>query len=279
MPNSDESTEGSWRLLRIVCDASQSELIADLLWSSGVSAVEELGADEGRVVLRTRAEDPDVIERLEDEFVGIVWSWDHVPREVTDTWRVHATPIEVVRGHWLVPAWCLAPAGSRAVFIEPGSTFGLGDHPTTLLALRLSLKMCNPGERVHDHGSGSGVLAVSLAAWRHASTSADDIDPDARTYAEDNARRNKVEPPRWVDGLDEVPGPVDGLVANILAPVLRDHARDIEAVVSESGWVVLSGMRTEQVPSVVAMYPDWEVIADESSNGWTAVALRRSPRQ
>ena len=54
-------------------------------------------------------------------------------------WRAHAVPSWVDRDLVVVPAWqdVATPAGALRVDIDPGAAFGLGDHPTTVLSLRL----------------------------------------------------------------------------------------------------------------------------------------------
>lgn len=274
MPNSNDSTEPVWRLLRIECDLVDVEVISDVLWTRGAAAVEECPSDSGRVVLRTHLADTDIIERLQARFSGIVISVDEVPTRVSETWRIHASPTHVVDDMWLVPEWCTPPPESRAIIIEPGATFGLGDHPTTVLALRAALRASRSGERIHDHGTGSGVLAIAMILWRGATVSTDDIAPESRGVVEANAHRNAVAAPLWSEGLPSKAS-LDGLVANILAPVLRENATHIESIVRSGGWIVLSGIRRDQLDSVVSRYVDSDTEAVEEIDGWVGVLLRR----
>lgn len=280
MPSSDGSTEPTWRLLRIDVDSDHAELISDLLWSSGVQAVEETPLGPGRVQLRTHIDDTgDLTDRLRAVSPSVSLGWDEVPMSVADTWRHHARPVHIADDRWIVPEWLVDRPSSEVLLIEPAGTFGLGDHPTTVLALRAALSMCSPGQRVHDHGAGSGVLALALSAWRNAVTSTDDIAGEARSVIADNARLNGLSEPRWCPDVSSAGRDNDGIVVNILAPVLRDHASAIVAAVRDGGWIVLSGMRSEQVDDVLASYAGCEVEGIESLAGWTAVALRKIPRR
>lgn len=276
MPSSDGSTEPTWRLLRIDVDADHAELISDLLWSSGVQAVEEIPLGPDRVQLRTHIDDTgDLTDRLRAVSPSVSLGWDEVPMSVADTWRHHARPVHIIDGRWIVPEWLVDRPSGEVLLIEPAGTFGLGDHPTTVLALRAALSMCSPGQRVHDHGAGSGVLALALSAWRDALTSTDDIASEARSVIADNARINGLSEPRWCPNLSFAGRDNDGIVANILAPILRDDASSIVTAVRDGGWIVLSGMRSEQVDGVLAAYRGCEVEASESLAGWSAVVLRK----
>jgi len=267
-----------WRLLRIDTDPEHAELISDLLWSWGVLAVEEMALGSDRVRLFTHVDHgDDLVDRLVAVNPGVSVGWDEVPRSVADTWRAHAGPVHINDDHWIVPAWLDERPSGTMLIIEPAGTFGLGDHPTTTLGLRAALSVCLPGQRVHDHGAGSGVLALALSAWRGAVTSTDDIAREARSVIAHNARLNRLSEPLWCADVASAGRGLDGIVANILAPVLRDNAPGIMAAVRDGGWIVLSGMRAEQVDGVVAHYGECDVLNVDLLEGWGAVTLRKTP--
>jgi ribosomal protein L11 methyltransferase len=68
----------------------------------------------------------------------------------------------------------------------------------------------------------------------------------------------------------------DLVFANILAPVLIAESATITGSVNESGLIVLSGMRDEQVQQVLLSYSECNEVERESRDGWTAVILRKS---
>ena len=67
----------------------------------------------------------------------------------------------------------------------------------------------------------------------------------------------------------------DLVFANILAPVLTAESTTIKNSIHESGLIVLSGMREEQVEQVLLSYQDCEELAREIGDGWAAVILRK----
>jgi ribosomal protein L11 methyltransferase len=275
--NSDESTRKpphtDWSLVEFVTTAVESELVSDYLWSLGVVAIEELPEDDDHVVLRTSVgEHPtESIERVQQLFPSVQTRSVFVPRSVADTWRQHATPTWVTDSVVLVPAWCKAPADSKAIYVEPADTFGLGNHPTTVLALRLALRHTQYEATVFDFGCGSGVLGIALSKTHQCQVSMYDIADGAQWVVEENCRLNNVSTVSW----SQWPATQkhDVVLANILAPVLIAEAQAITAAIKPGGILVLSGMREEQVQSVLKHYGGLTEVTQETQDGWTAVAL------
>jgi ribosomal protein L11 methyltransferase len=253
----------------------EAELVSDALLQLGAVAVEESVPDAGRVMLRTSLgfDGIDAVASLSERFSSVVVDVESIPRSVVDTWRDHATPSRVDDGLWLVPAWLERPEQGTAVLIEPFDTFGLGNHPTTILALRLARRHTTPGSRLHDHGTGSGVIAIAMTLTHGCETSVDDIHPGSRVAVEHNSLINRARPPRWDSGLPS--DRVNVVVANILAPVLRAHASPIQSALVPGGIIILSGLRSEQVDEVVSHYAMCDEMERIHEQGWGAVALSR----
>ena len=68
----------------------------------------------------------------------------------------------------------------------------------------------------------------------------------------------------------------DLVFANILAPILIAECETIKNSVHETGLIVLSGMRDEQVQQVLLSYSNCIELERESHDGWTAVVLQKS---
>jgi len=274
--NSDELTSDEyWRLVDVTVPSDDAELVSDFLWGLGVVAIEEI--DRGIIItLRTSmGENPlSALESMRDAFPHATFVTVDINRSVADSWREFAEPTQVVDDVYLVPAWLSAPANSRSLFIEPLDTFGLGNHPTTVLALRLAIRTLSPGSTVFDFGSGSGVLAVGVAALLECRALAYDIAESSRDALEMNATRNSVSTCEWVDGFPETT--VDAVMANILSPVLIAEAGRISSVVDARGVIILSGMRDDQVENVVSHYDKCTELVRDELDGWVAIALQKN---
>lgn len=271
----DPATE-TWSLVDFVVPRDESEVIADALWMRGVVAIEERDDNGLFLTLRTSmGDDPtDLIAVITESFPQVSAEVVHIPRTIADTWRQFATPTQVNDTVTLVPAWLPAPPNTQPLFIEPLDTFGLGNHPTTVLALRLALLHFPPSSVVFDLGSGSGVLAVGLAKFLQCQVTAFDIADSAREALTLNASLNDVTTVQWREGIEGTTS--DCVVANILAPVLIAEAAAIITAVRNSGYVILSGMRDEQVAEVVKHFPDFTQIDADTIEGWTAVVLQKN---
>ncbi len=272
-------------MLALVVDvpAGDAELAADALWSLGVVAVEERDGGPGRVELWTSlGDDGDaVLAALGD----LPRAWrvrtEHVDDDVVDTWREFATPTRIDDTLVVRPVWVDASFGPdvTVIDIEPGPTFGMGDHPTTVLSLR-ALRHCiaeRPPRHVLDVGCGSGVLAIAAVRLGASMSDAIDISPAAPTVTEANARRNGVaERVRASTApLQQVQGTYDLVVANILAPALVELAADLVRVLATDGALVISGILADRHDHVLAALHPLRVERVDELDGWVAVTLRR----
>lgn len=268
-------------MVDVIVDEASADTVADGLWSRGVGAIEERpGPHAGTVILRTSlGGDPaSLVAAIVESYPDVSCEIRLVPRSVTDTWRRHAVAVRVDDDTVFVPAWLDAPPAACIVRIEPADQFGLGNHASTVLAARLGLRYVGRDDMVLDIGCGTGVLALACHIASQCRVMVTDLAPGARTVVEHNMVLNDVAENalRWVDGMDRVEdASVSMCLANILAPVLRTIAPEVLRVTRPGGIAVLSGMRDEQVTSVLDEYPGCEEIDRASSEGWTAVAIRR----
>lgn len=270
--------------LVVTVPASEAELASDALWALGVVAVEEResgsGTEDHLVELWTSlGDDVNAITREAEAFPKR-WRWRlvEIDPSVADTWRSHAQPSWIERDLVIVPAWLPfdTPDGITVVRIEPGSTFGLGDHPTTVLSLRAVRRALFPGATLLDVGCGSGVLAVTACRLGAARADGIDISPASIGVMTDNARANGVESRVSVSTtpLSAVDGPYDIVAANLLAPTLIELADELRRVLAPDGVLVISGILAVRQDHVLGALAPLRVIGEEHREGWAAVSLR-----
>jgi len=265
--------------------APEAELASDALWALGVVAIEE--RDPGTVTTdhlvelwTSLGDDADTIARAAEGFPAR-WRWRlvDVDESVADTWRAHAVPTWISRDLVVRPAWVdlHPPPGTTVIAIEPGATFGLGDHPTTMLSLRALRTSVFSGARVLDVGCGSGVLAIAAALFGAAGVDAIDISPAAAQTTTENAARNGVTSVIHASTapLSEVDGSYDVVVANILAPTLVDLAPDLQRVLGPSGVLIVSGLLADRHAHVESALEPLRLIDSDVREGWAALTFRR----
>ena len=194
-----------------------------------------------------------------------------------DSYKAHFHAWQFGRLHW-VPVWeretFVLPPGDAVLWLDPGMAFGTGNHETTRLCVeRLVALAADCGRRgvevatrrVIDAGCGSGILALSAALLGFQDVAGFDNDPEAVRVSEENAALNqlagkvKFHVGDLISGFDH--GPADVVLANILANVLIQYARELTAAVAPGGTLILSGILAVEVEQVkaafAALVPDW----------------------
>lgn len=264
------------------------ELVSDLLWGLGVVAISEHWAPDGVVNLRTSLGDDEDVARSALDRAGITFRFEYVDPLVGDTWRDFARPVRV-GDHLIVrPNWCdesvvdelLAnmpdPETVHVVSIEPGSTFGLGDHPTTSASLEMIHRYVREDDEVLDVGCGSGVLGIVALLLGARRAHGVDINPASIGVSISNASANGVAD-RWSvsnDALDVIGRPFDLVAANILAPVLIELGSSLKRLTAAGGVLVVSGVLEGHYDHVSEALSPMREVDRLERDGWVAVVYR-----
>ncbi len=277
--------ESSWHMLVVSVKAQDVEFASDVLWRAGVVAIEERQVEhsdasgEEVVELWTSVGDniDGVIALLTHEKVSCSTRVELVARAVADTWREHAECVSVTDTVAICPSWQPHDHRSEVIVIrvDPHDMFGLGNHPTTRLALQLGLRHCTTEARVVDVGCGSGILAITMCVVHQARCIGFDIHPSTLAVVHSNSALNDCHVEVVTDASEVPDGHAQLVLANILAPVLIDIATDIDRMSADEAVVVLSGLRENQRERVLDAYKGWSVIDDVEEDGWLALALSR----
>jgi ribosomal protein L11 methyltransferase len=184
----------------------------------------------------------------------------------------------------VVPSWIpeAAQPGPTTVVLDPETAFGSGEHGSTRAALILLERLVQPGDRVLDVGSGSGILAIAAVKLGAARAVGIENDPEANPVAVRNAARNGVaRQVEFIDGdagaLAPLLGPADLLLSNILRTVNTALLRAILQALRPGGIAVFSGMETAEASRFTAVLRGAGLIVrDEvTDGGWWAVAAER----
>ena len=185
-------------------------------------------------------------------------------KDWAEAWKRHFKPILVGRRLLVKPSWSQrrALAGQAVVVIDPGLSFGTGQHPTTRYCLQqlAAWRKADADQSFLDIGTGSGILAIAAAKLGFAPVEAFDFDPDAVRVARTNARRNRVAEKLLLRRRDLTRSALrparryDLVCANLIYDILLDERRRILNCLKPSGRLVLAGILRNQFSLVQKAY-------------------------
>jgi len=185
------------------------------------------------------------LERLEDQV------WERL-------WLEHFQPIKFGDDFWICSTEHTPPEPEATIlWLDPGLAFGTGTHPTTALCLAWLAQKNLTNTTVFDFGCGSGILAIASLLMGADQAIGMDIDPQALIATQSNAEKNNVQDRITIFGAQDYPTNThDIVVANVLAEPLITFSKDISSLVKPNGQLVLSGILSEQIESVIDAYAD-----------------------
>ena len=198
--------------------------------------------------------------------------------------------------------------GQAVVVLDPGLSFGTGQHPTTAFCLGEIVRLSNAtvdtplprrttAQQLRRHqtknaavtksfldiGTGSGILAIAAAKLGFRPIEAFDFDGNAVDIARVNARRNRVAGKIYFRRADVAKLPsrparqFDLVCANLVSNLLISEWRLIAAQLQSGGTLVLAGILTREFSEVRAAFEHLglKLVFDKAENEWWSGAFRR----
>ena len=207
-----------------------------------------------------------------------------------ESWKRHFKPIEIGGALLVKPSWVKRKPrrGQAVVVLDPGLSFGTGQHPTTRFCLEQVVSAAISGgcRSFLDVGTGSGILPIAGAKLGIQKIEAFDFDPDCVRIAKANAKRNRVDGRMRIfrGDLTRLPAQskrrYDLVCANLIYDLLLAERSRILNRLAEGGTLVLAGILRTQFAEVRAAYEgaglQW--IAGRQENEWESGAFRRKER-
>jgi ribosomal protein L11 methyltransferase len=244
-----------------------------------------------------------------------------------ESWKRHFKPIEInprridlpeslnktilgtrlvhspIKSLLIKPSWSKQrPQKSQAVVVlDPGLSFGTGQHPTTSFCLgeivrcsnmtvdvaqrhrRLQTKNATTTKSLLDIGTGSGILAIAAAKLGFRPIEAFDFDGDAVEIARVNARKNRVAEKIHFRRADVAKLPsrparrFDLICANLISDLLISERRLIAAQLQFGGTLVLAGILKREFGEVRAAFENLglKLVSDKAEKEWQSGAFRQ----
>ncbi len=163
----------------------------------------------------------------------------------------------------VAPSWARyePAAGECVVVLDPGMSFGTGQHPTTRACLKLIEEAASEGSprSFLDVGCGSGLLAIAAARLGFAPVVAMDHDPAAAAIAAENAWKNNVADRVRLAVADLADWPLcrsfEVVAANLLADTLIAYADTLAAAAgAPRNRLIVSGILRAQYDDILRAY-------------------------
>ena len=174
------------------------------------------------------------------------------PEDWAESWKRHFHPLKIGRELLVKPSWSkLRPLKNQAVVIlDPGLSFGTGQHPTTSFCLGeiVRCRSMDAPKSFLDIGTGSGILAIAAAKLGYKPIFAFDFDPQSVYVARENTRTNHVDKNVKLTRGDVLKLSLkparqfDLVCANLISNVLMAAREQIVCRVKPGGTLVLAGI-------------------------------------
>ena len=210
------------------------------------------------------------------------------------SWQKYYQPLPAGERLYIVPDWLRStplPEGKTPIYLNPGLTFGTGNHASTRMCLAELEDLVRPGSRVLDLGCGSGILSIAALALGAGYAQGVDIDPKAARVAYENAALNDFTEAsgrcRFFAG-DILSDPAlrrqcgeegyDLVVANIVADVIIPLSRFAGEFMNPGGAFLCSGIIGPRAEEVAASLRQngFVIVNRREDNGWAAFSARRA---
>jgi ribosomal protein L11 methyltransferase len=215
-------------------------------------------------------------------------AWRKIRREDwAESWKRHFQPVEIGRLLLIKPSWSRRTPrrGQAVIVLDPGLSFGTGQHPTTSFCLEHLAAHRQPeiAQSFLDIGTGSGILAISAAKLGYSPVHAFDSDPDSVRIARTNAAQNEVQrqvrivrqdlaslPPRAETQYDLV-------CANLTCDLLLAQTRRILSRLRTDGVLVAAGMLKTQFTELRRAYQaeGFKLVETAAEKEWQSGAFTR----
>lgn len=197
-----------------------------------------------------------------------------------ESWKRHFKPLVIRRRLVIKPSWHerKTKPGEAVLVLDPGLSFGTGNHPTTAFCLDQLVRHRRVGrsQSFLDVGTGSGILALSAATLGYQPVEAFDYDPEAVRVASANAEQNGLSRKLSIRQADitrmrgRSKPRYDFICANLISNLLMEQHRRLISWLAPGGVMVLAGILKEEFPTVQRCFEaaGMRLIAAQAKKEW-----------
>ena len=173
------------------------------------------------------------------------------------------------------------------VQIKPGVAFGIGNHPSTRLAIKAIEFVLLENQAIDkqkdravlDIGTGSGVLILTAVLGGMDGGIGIDIDSCARVEAAANVKINGLADRIMISGqaLETIDQRFAMVLANLRYPSLKKLLARLTKITDKRGILILAGVKNGEVDDLLEVYTktDFKCLWSISELGWAGIVLQK----
>jgi ribosomal protein L11 methyltransferase len=174
--------------------------------------------------------------------------------------------------------------GKIVLEIDPGMSFGTGQHFTTRLCIEQIEKYLTEGMEVLDMGCGSGILSIAAILLGAKSSVGIDIDENAIRIAKENAAVNNIFDDKFTVYCGNVTDDTilqdkigynkyDMIAVNIIADIIIGMSSTFPKFLKKGGIVVASGIIKKYLQNIIANFESlgFEIKEINEKEDWVSV--------
>lgn len=185
------------------------------------------------------------------------------PQDWTESWKRHFKPLAIGDQLLIKPSWSKRRprAGAQVIILDPGLSFGTGQHPTTRYCLEqlARARRKDTPQSFLDMGTGTGILAIAADKLGYHPVEAFDFDHAAVRIARENAKLNKSGKIRLTCRDLTCLAPTtqkkfDVICANLTHDLLTTERARILNRLKRGGTLILAGILNEQFAAVERVF-------------------------
>ena len=284
--------------IKLVDDSENFDLAAEMLAALELESSSFEDKENKRVCHTIYAADPETAAENLALVTNAVKEWTPLGVRISaiepfelkkedwaEVWKKYFDVIPVSETLVIKPSWLdvQRKPGMAVVEIDPGMSFGTGQHATTYYCLKTIDRLAGkPGVKsMLDAGCGSGILTIAAALRGYDPVDAFDNDPDAVRIAAENLALNRIGTVSPVVGDAAVwqgrAEQYDLVCANILGHLLVAFRNNIVSWVRPGGYLTLAGILSTEFDGVAAAFIElgFEELDRETLREWTSGLLRQ----
>jgi ribosomal protein L11 methyltransferase len=196
------------------------------------------------------------LEKYFEDYSADISIEEIMEEDWSSSWKRYYKATKIGKRLVIKPQWedYQTEPGEIVIDINPGTAFGTGTHPTTIMCLKFLEKYLKQGQVVFDVGCGSGILSIAAVKLGAKYVYARDIDSVAVKVTRRNSILNGVEDQIVVEAgnfLNEVYTRAHLILSNLIADSIVEFTPQAYEKLFDGGILIASGIINNRAEEVI----------------------------